>query len=521
MKSARIAKQSCGPARAIALIVALGTIAVPVRPAQKDASPGWETKIQPIFAQHCVGCHGPETQMAGLRLDRGEAALKGGLNGPVIVANRSSESRIIERVSLPRTDSRAMPPQGNPGPSEEQVRALIDWIDGGAVVPASHAESNPEAEEAPPVPYTVLTGSVDTLRFEEKIEPFLRHYCYDCHSKTTREGGLAIEDYAAQWPGEDLRSWDTQWGKVARAITTGAMPHPRQQRKPSEEERELFGLWFDEELESRATPGSSRPSNPRLRQMTGFEYDNTIRALTGLDLGLSHLTQPGGVASDGGFLNQGREMQLSPSKLSRYLQAADQIVAHASIDPQQGIRFHAETGSARSDSSYAKSPQDLRTAAQRHLPSFAERAYRRPLHEEEMAGLMGLYDRQIESGKGFEAACRQVMQGILASPQFVYLSEEHRWERKLIHWSDKKREKSEATALMADHEVASRLSYFLWSAPPDEKLITLAIEQRLHDPEVLKAQVKRMLADPKAASLATQFAGYWLKFNCRCQVIMS
>ena len=126
---------------------------------------------------------------------------------------------------------------------------------------------------------------------------------------------------------------------------------------------------------------------------------------------------------------------------------------------------------------------------------------------------MALYDRQVEAGLDYEHACRQVLQGILASPQFVYLPEQHGWEVKPINWGDKKRKGSDAIAPLGDHEVAARLSYFLWSAPPDDELTRLAQERKLHQPQVLKAQVSRMLADSKSAALATQFAGYWLKFN--------
>ena len=515
MKSARIAIRPLITAGSLALFLGIGMIHAPALAAKKDPPQSWDAKVRPIFEQYCFGCHGSETQMAGLRLDRREAALQGGESGPVIIAKQSSQSLLIQRLSFPPTDAVTMPPKGNPRPTAEQIRIIAEWIDEEASWPASEAEANAVAEKVPkpPVAYYELSGPVKELTFEEEIHPFLRHYCYDCHGKKSREGGLAIEDYSEQWPGEDLRGWNQQWEKITRAITAGAMPHPSQKRQPSEEERELFGLWFEKELESRITPDSSRASNARLRQMTPFEYDNTVRELTGLDLGLSRLTQPGGPASDGGFLNQGLEMQLSPSKLSRYLLAADRIVAHASIDPDEGIRFHPKPQVAHSDASNATSPEELRAAASKHLSRFAARAYRRPLHEAEAAGLIGLYDQQIESGKDFEGACRQVLQGIFASPQFVYLAEEHRWDRKVINWSDKKRKKSEATAPMADHEVASRLSYFLWSAPPDEELTGLALERRLHDAEVLKAQVKRMLSDPKAAALATQFAGYWLKFN--------
>ena len=515
MKSARIAIRPLITAGSLALFLGIGMIHAPALAAKKDPPQSWDAKVRPIFEQYCFGCHGSETQMAGLRLDRREAALQGGESGPVIIAKQSSQSLLIQRLLFPPTDAVTMPPKGNPRPTAEQIRIIAEWIDEEASWPASEAEANAVAEKVPkpPVAYYELSGPVKELTFEEEIHPFLRHYCYDCHGKKSREGGLAIEDYSEQWPGEDLRGWNQQWEKITRAITAGAMPHPSQKRQPSEEERELFGLWFEKELESRITPDSSRASNARLRQMTPFEYDNTVRELTGLDLGLSRLTQPGGPASDGGFLNQGLEMQLSPSKLSRYLLAADRIVAHASIDPDEGIRFHPKPQVAHSDASNATSPEELRAAASKHLSRFAARAYRRPLHEAEAAGLIALYDQQIESGKDFEGACRQVLQGIFASPQFVYLAEEHRWDRKVINWSDKKRKKSEATAPMADHEVASRLSYFLWSAPPDEELTGLALERRLHDAEVLKAQVKRMLSDPKAAALATQFAGYWLKFN--------
>ena len=515
MKPARSAIRPLFTARSLVLFLGIGMVHSPALAAKKDLSESWDTKVRPIFEQYCFGCHGSDTQMAGLRLDRREAALRGGESGPVIIAKQSSQSLLIQRLSSPPTDADTMPPKGNPRPTTEQIRIIAGWIDADASWPEGKEELKALAEKAPEqlVPYHELSGPAKELTFENEIHPFLRHYCYDCHGKKSREGGLAIENYSEQWPGEDLRPWNQQWEKIARAITTGAMPHPSQKRQPAEAERELFGLWFDKELESRITPDSSRASNARLRQMTPFEYDNTVRELTGLDLGLSSLTQPGGPASDGGFLNQGHEMQLSPSKLSRYLLAADRLVAYASIDPDEGVRFHPKPQVAHSDASNATSPEELRAAASKHLSTFAARAYRRPLHEAEAAGLIALYDQQIESGKDFEGACRQVLQGIFASPQFVYLAEEHRWERKVINWSDKKRKKSEATAPMADHEVASRLSYFLWSGPPDEELTRLAFARRLHDPEVLKAQAKRMLSDPKAAALATQFAGYWLKFN--------
>ena len=488
--------------------------------AQSVPADAWDVKARPLFEQYCLGCHGPESPKGGLRLDQKEAVLRGGKSGRAIVPGQSSESWLIKRVRVPSNDSSTMPPQGLPRPTAEQIRILAEWIDQDARELVNQEGGVDAASDVPKpqIAYSELAGSVDDLNFEGQIHPFLRHYCYDCHDSKTREGGFDVEESSKKWKDEILHKWNANWGKMAQAITTGSMPHPSQQRQPSEQERELFGLWFERELESRATPESSRASNPRLRQLTPFEYDNTVRELTGLDLGLSSLTQPGGPASDGDFLNQGLEMQLSPSKLSRYLLAANRIVAHASIDPELGIRFHPEPlhpepGPDLPVAGNAAKPENLRSSARGHLSSFATRAYRRPLHDTEVASFMALYDRQIEAGLDYENACRQVLQGILASPQFVYLPEQHRWEVKPINWGDKKRKGSKATALLGDYEVASRLSYFLWSAPPDEELMRLAEERQLHREQVLRAQVRRMLADPKSAALATQFAGYWLKFN--------
>ncbi|MDE0435559.1 MAG: DUF1587 domain-containing protein [Bryobacterales bacterium] len=379
MQPARFAIRPVTSACGLALFLCVGMVYLPALAANNDQPQEWDTKVRPIFEQFCVQCHGPETRMAGLRLDRRETALQGSDNGRVIIAKQSSRSLLIQRLSAPVADSLAMPPQGNPRPSGEQIRVIAGWIDEGEW-PADKQEGDAASEKAPEQPeaYQVLSGPAKELTFAKEIHPFLRHYCYDCHGKQSREGGLAIEEYSDQWPGEELGSWHQQWEKIARAVTTGAMPHPSQKRQPSEKERELFGLWFEKEMESRITPDSSRASNARLRQMTPFEYDNTVRELTGLDLGLGSLTQPGGTASDGGFLNQGLEMQLSPSKLSRYLLAADQIVAHASVDPDKGIRFHPEPRPARLGSSYPIPPAELKAAAYQHLSTFAARAYRRP-----------------------------------------------------------------------------------------------------------------------------------------------
>jgi len=91
------------------------------------------TSVAPILDAHCVECHGPEKQKHGLRLDSREAALKGGESGkPAIVPGNALASVIVEAITLPPANQRAMPPEGKPRLTPEQVVTLIDWINRGA-----------------------------------------------------------------------------------------------------------------------------------------------------------------------------------------------------------------------------------------------------------------------------------------------------------------------------------------------------------------------------------------------------
>ena len=126
-------------------------------------------------------------------------------------------------------------------------------------------------------------------------------------------------------------------------------------------------------------------------------------------------------------------------------------------------------------------------------------AYRRSLTSANHEGLMALYDAGAEEG-GFEAGVRMAIEGMLASPHFVF-----RFEEPPVDVP------STASFPIADHDLASRLSFFLWSSAPDAELLALAGEQRLSEPDVLERQVRRMLADPRAEALATRFAAQWLR----------
>jgi hypothetical protein len=136
--------------------------------------------------------------------------------------------------------------------------------------------------------------------------------------------------------------------------------------------------------------------------------------------------------------------------------------------------------------------------ARRILSALATQAYRRPLDDTDLEDLLSAYQGG-RNGGSFETGIRQALQLILANPQFVF-----RFERTPPNVEPG------ANYSISELELASRLSYFLWSSAPDRELLDLASRRQLRQPEVLEAQVKRMLADKRAEALATSFAGQWL-----------
>jgi mono/diheme cytochrome c family protein len=139
--------------------------------------------------------------------------------------------------------------------------------------------------------------------------------------------------------------------------------------------------------------------------------------------------------------------------------------------------------------------------AEQILTGLAERAFRRPVTDEDLVGVRRLYAHEKERA-GFEAGIRGGLTAILASPNFLYRSD-----------TAPEGLKPGDIYQLSDFELASRLSFFLWSSVPDEELLDVAAAGGLGDKATLEAQVRRMLADPRSESLTTNFAFQWLRLH--------
>lgn len=141
---------------------------------------------------------------------------------------------------------------------------------------------------------------------------------------------------------------------------------------------------------------------------------------------------------------------------------------------------------------------DERAAARQIAESFARRAWRRPATSGELDVLMKVFDLADQQDEVFAEAIKLMLKGVLVSPQFLYLA------------ADTSRGRPDEIVRIGDHQLAAKLSYLFWATMPDDELARLADEGRLQDPQVLAAQSRRLLADPRARAFFDAFSAQWL-----------
>ncbi len=140
-------------------------------------------------------------------------------------------------------------------------------------------------------------------------------------------------------------------------------------------------------------------------------------------------------------------------------------------------------------------PAEEPACARRIVENLAMKAFRRPVGEDDIAPLMRFYDRSRSEGKSFDVGIRESLSAILSSPHFLYRAEAA---------------VDESSRELDDLELASRMAFFLWSSLPDDELLRVATSGELSKPDVLRAQVRRMIRDDRGISLTRDFAFQWL-----------
>jgi hypothetical protein len=222
--------------------------------------------------------------------------------------------------------------------------------------------------------------------------------------------------------------------------------------------------------------------NKAIHRLSNVEYDNTLRDLTGTQLrfGSSFVNEEAE-----GFDNIATALSMSPRQVEDYFVAARQV--SADVFANQALRDRVVP--CKPDAGVACAEQVIR--------DFGLKVFRRPLTADESAGLLKKYQDALALGVDAMGALQHVVHILLASPQFLYRVE---FDPDL---------NSTAPHRLDGYELATRMSYALWSSMPDDELLVQAAAGGLTNPEGLKAQVDRMLGDGKSDMLVKNFAARW------------
>ncbi len=326
--------------------------------------------------------------------------------------------------------------------------------------------------------------------FSQTVRPFLEQHCTGCHGGGEPEGGLALDRYRES---ANIQTDFETWEKILRLVDDREMP-PRDEPRPDERALDGFRQAVQAELDQFDCGDAAHPGRVTLRRLNRAEYNNTIRDLLGVDFRPADDFPSDDVGN--GFDNIGDVLSIPPLLLEKYLAAAKSIVDQTMADDAARARVVVDQPAAGITA---------QQATRRNLERFAARAFRRPIRREEADRLMKLVAFAGEQGATAEETFEAALQAILASPHFLFRVEA---------------DPPSGTAIreLNGFELASRLSYFLWSSMPDARLLELAANGTLRDPAVLERQVDRLLSDPKSSALTENFAGQWLQLRSLAEI---
>jgi len=341
----------------------------------------------------------------------------------------------------------------------------------------------------PPAPTSTFAG----------VRTLVTELCGRCHGEKSSKGGVNLATFADE--ASVLRERKV-WRAVAAQLKSGEMP-PEGAKQPTPERRAALVAWVTTRLDAADEQDRLRPDPGRavVRRLNRYEYNRTVRDLLGVELDAAGAV---GITDDGvgeAFDNLSAALTVTDGLIEKHFAAADLILdALYATAPKKGAK--AKAGETPFDRVLITSPSaevPARDAARRVVEPLARRAYRRPVEPREVDRLLTIFDRATAGGADYPTALRSVFKALLVSPNFLLRIERDR--------------PGGAPYRVTGHEVAVRLSYFLWSTMPDAELFAAADRGELGNPAGVEKQAKRMLADPKAQALTESFAAQWLQLR--------
>lgn len=348
--------------------------------------------------------------------------------------------------------------------------------------------------------------------FQTRVAALLARRCLECHGWKSRKGKLDLSrKFAALRGGESgkvIVPGDAANSPLFQSVKSHEMP---KNRAPlTDREKQLLKVWIDnganwslEIIDPAKYAIRRKPGAIWLRRLTVAEYIETVRVALGVDIEKqARSILPRDLRADG-FSNTAYNLNVDLEHVQAYSELARLIVKRVDVS-----RFAA-----------AQVPQNVLTSARRAWPRGKNAAtgsktarrqpvlrkviaalgkwlWRGPLDDREIDGFVRVANAVAKEQGSFDEALAFIVEGMIQAPRFIYRMEGQRGDGR--------------PRLLGEYELASRLSYILWGGPPDKELMRAAEAGELKQPKHYAAQVRRMLADPRAETCSARFVSEWL-----------
>lgn len=482
------------PRTPIAFIVVLLAAAASADDSTPDKD-GFEKQVKPLLARYCTRCHGGKEKTGGLAFDQFQSVAS-------VLEKRSVWQKMARNLN-----ARIMPPDGELKPTTEEAQFLMGWIeretnkvncglrDPGRVTirRLNRAEYNNTIRDLLGIDFRPADDfpaddvgygfdnigdvlSLPTLLMEKYLAA-AEQIADKAIVTTSAEGAIVVKRTAKEMDGGEVVG-------TSRGLYSSGRIQTEVKIASDGEYLIRIGAYGDQ---AGGEPAKMAVTIDRQRiKELDVPATDTAPGLYELKLPLKAGSHR--VAME--FTND-YYMPRDPNPDNR---DRNLIVQSLEVIGPLGV----DKPAAKSTDLITCRPKDSdwRGCVETILRRFATRAFRRPVTDSELARLLKLVEMAQADGDTFEQALRWPVQAVLCSPHFLFRIELDR-----------------PTQAISDYELATRLSYFLWSSMPDEALFELAGKGTLHQPEVLESQVRRMLQDPKSFALVENFADQWLQIR--------
>lgn len=466
--------------------------------------------LEDTVNDYCLDCHADALKTAGISLQH------------VNSANVGSQAELLEKV-LHKLRAGEMPPAGNPGPDAAQRANLVKWLE-SELDRASAAHPNPGAPAIHRLNKAEYSNTVrDLLGLDLDNSAGLpaddSGYGFDNIGAVLTVSPLHMEKYLTNArriaklavgtlkPGNAVEKFPA---KVPQNDSLDALP-------VNERGEILVNRYFPFDAEYsilirvRGNPAPALPApkldvrvdGKRLKLIdAAFDTAEANQGTRNFTMRIPLTAGPHTIGA--GFLSESAKLELGGGRAGDAPTSANTVsVEYVTIGGPFNPTGPGDTESRKIIFTCRPKPGEPEEACARQiLASLSRRAYRRPVSAADTDPLMKLFASGRADGGSFDSGIEMALTGILISPEFLFRAE-----------TPPAGQAKGAAYHLPDLDLASRLSFFLWSSIPDDQLLSLAERGKLHDSQILAQQVRRMLADPKSKALVENFAGQWLRLR--------